>query len=565
VLQTFLSDLLGSRYSFGSFDAPYFDLFLWFVLSHRPDMAMIWWEWCKRPMLTAIVGSYLLRQLAKHHTVKNATVAEDMRRSAARFEQLAISVCLQAFEDDRYEALAALEQPVPLFPGSKLIDLAYTAGCLDFISVCGRPSINRRMAGDLLDVDMPFELPGGLSFVLSPDAAVLAALSPVGGFGLLAPFLLSFRAPPKHPNFRYSTQRRRIPDGYPYDPHRNSTMSAMLDAANGGRAGGRGRGIKGTPSKTPSQTHALEEGPRSAKTERARRRMTAAYTSGGGRGASQAGVGSFLQAFNSAGWWSRGGQTTIDKANQLMQKLQNQRHSDDEQLLAEFWRPTFGYWERLRCFYRAPITLYWLSVVYRLALVGISCVALILLQTKMFAATHVDGTRSDKYHLSNSTVLPGGELNSPLIRDELSVLSTSDLCQWCLSGHYALQLFLVLVSVLIQPQAKRWLKLFLDVAGSLCFLSAALLKYHTSRLDEFYQAVAGQVASRFWSQEEEPQFALEHREGWVFFLQGLSAFLLVLCFIHELSALEGFGTFVLTYFNSESFSTVISAVSLACV
>ena len=60
---------------------------------------------------------------------------------------------------------------------------------------------------------------------------------------------------------------------------------------------------------------------------------------------------------------TRGRQTTsMDKANALMMKLQNQRHSDDEHLLAQFWQPTFSYGERLKCFYRAPITLYWLSV-----------------------------------------------------------------------------------------------------------------------------------------------------------------------------------------------------------
>ena len=52
----------------------------------------------------------------------------------------------------------------------------------------------------------------------------------------------------------------------------------------------------------------------------------------------------------------------MEKANVLMTKLQNQRHSDDEHLLAQFWQPTFGYGERLMCFYRAPITLYTLSV-----------------------------------------------------------------------------------------------------------------------------------------------------------------------------------------------------------
>ena len=44
LLQILLSDLLGSRYYFGISDAPHLDLFLWFILCHRPDMAIIWWQ-----------------------------------------------------------------------------------------------------------------------------------------------------------------------------------------------------------------------------------------------------------------------------------------------------------------------------------------------------------------------------------------------------------------------------------------------------------------------------------------------------------------------------------------
>ena len=51
-------------------------------------------QWCKKPMLTAIIGSHLLRQMAKHHVVKHATIADGMRESAMLLEKLAIKVRL---------------------------------------------------------------------------------------------------------------------------------------------------------------------------------------------------------------------------------------------------------------------------------------------------------------------------------------------------------------------------------------------------------------------------------------------------------------------------------------
>jgi len=49
----------------------------------------------------------------------------------------------------------------------------------------------------------------------------------------------------------------------------------------------------------------------------------------------------------------------------VISKLQAARQSDDEILLNQLWAPTFGYFEKLLCFYRAPITLFWLAAIYR--------------------------------------------------------------------------------------------------------------------------------------------------------------------------------------------------------
>ena len=52
------------------------------------------------------------------------------------------------------------------------------------------------------------------------------------------------------------------------------------------------------------------------------------------------------------------------RARDLMEKLKREeggKRAGEESLLGMLWAPTFGYTERLLCFYRAPVTLFWLS------------------------------------------------------------------------------------------------------------------------------------------------------------------------------------------------------------
>ena len=77
-------------------------------------MAVIFWHFCKQPILTALVGAYLCRKMANHPTSKHAAYAEELLNAAKKFEKLAIQVCKSAFLDNRYKAMAALEQPLPL-------------------------------------------------------------------------------------------------------------------------------------------------------------------------------------------------------------------------------------------------------------------------------------------------------------------------------------------------------------------------------------------------------------------------------------------------------------------
>ena len=148
--------------------------------------------------------------MAEHRTTEHASRAEDMRKSAVYWEKLAINLCQTAFEDDRHNAMAVLEQSLPLWPGFRLLDLAYQAKCLDFVSQCCAQGIDRRFSGDLLYTHHHFVFPGGVRLDLSVDIAVILMIATLG---LAAPLLLTYQPPPKHPDSRHATQRRRIPAG----------------------------------------------------------------------------------------------------------------------------------------------------------------------------------------------------------------------------------------------------------------------------------------------------------------------------------------------------------------
>jgi hypothetical protein len=188
-----------------------------------------------------------------------------------------------------------MNRPLALWPGYKLMDLAHKANCHDFISLCCAPEINRRFAGDLLDTNHHFVLPGGIQIVLPVDVSVILAI--LFGLGFFAPLCLSFQSPPKHPSFCFSTQRRKIPKGYPYKPHLNRIMKAELglDEPKEQRGGG---------------DELMPEG--------------------GGEAGSFGGSGV-----------GRTSMANQNKTAYLLYKMHSEQQSDDGHLLGQLWAPTF--------------------------------------------------------------------------------------------------------------------------------------------------------------------------------------------------------------------------------
>ena len=307
LLHSVYGELMGNRFTYhlGISDAPALDLMLWFTLCNLPDMALIFWTHCQNPLMAAVLAAFVLKQMVKHPSIQhNNEVASSMHMAAKRFEALAMNVYRAGAATDQSMALAALEQPMTLWPGYKLLDLSYKAGCLDFLSECCAHAIDRRFAGDLAPAQQPIELVGGISFMLSLDMAVCLMILSSGG--LLAPLLLSYQAPPRYSLFRHATQRRVCPPGFPFEPFGNKTMAALMRR-----------------DKPVAKQDTLD--------------TDFATTS------------------------RRGG---AKRARDLMEKLKREeggKRAGEESLLGMLWAPTFGYTERLLCFYRAPVTLFWLS------------------------------------------------------------------------------------------------------------------------------------------------------------------------------------------------------------
>ena len=81
-------------------------------------------------MLTAIIGSHLLRRMASHHAVKHAMIAEGMLESALQLEKLAIKVRVRSRQNlllaKQQSASCSKGAPTALFRPPARLPLALT-------------------------------------------------------------------------------------------------------------------------------------------------------------------------------------------------------------------------------------------------------------------------------------------------------------------------------------------------------------------------------------------------------------------------------------------------------
>jgi hypothetical protein len=254
-----------------------------------------------------------------------------------------------------------------------------------------------------------------------------------------------------------------------------------------------------------------------------------------------------------------------------------QQGGDDEEVLRVLWAPTFGYWERLACFYRAPVTLFWMNAIYRLLVAVLSGYYLAHLQSLTFQTTHEGDRAEDKADAYNAVTDFASASNATAVYPidiELREWSETDSMQMVLACHYMASLLIqvLLIDILIMTymshvsystymmqvvhnylvgfkELTRNIWAWLDMMSSILFIIAFVIKHYSGNVWVFYmivrEAVIGQEDYNVCCDLGTPF----QRAGLFFLLQGISGALQALRFVRVLSVSRKFGKFVLTYLS----------------
>jgi len=207
-----------------------------------------------------------------------------------------------------------LECPTNVWDGMTSVDIAMAGRCDEFIESCTRSALDRRFAGDL-------EPYGQHIGPLYGFKRIVLACFFTGGF--IAPFVMHFTLPPGAPCLRHPTQRRTMPKGYPHQPQKNEVLKAK------------------------HQNEVLK-----AKHQKKKDSMWSWFLA--------CWFPSTTSDSTSAVRWARF-YLSASSGDGVEQQI-------GEEQLKELWHPTFSYWERLRCFWKAPVVLYLANATVQVAI-----------------------------------------------------------------------------------------------------------------------------------------------------------------------------------------------------
>jgi hypothetical protein len=249
----------------------------------------------------------------------------------------------------------------------------------------------------------------------------------------------------------------------------------------------------------------------------------------------------------------------IERINELMLKMKSEQQSDDQDLLSLVWAPTFGYLERFKCFWRAPITLFWFNSIYRLTLAVVSCWYLVRMQTSAFDTKYLSQNTSAAASRAKAFGHTGFLQNTTLansIDSELVWGSPTDICQWVLGVHYSMQLFVLLVRVLIFGWREYAHEIWpwFEIIASICYVVAFAIKY-LDTVEAFYRLVKTQLMLHDYYQVE--------RARLFFLMQGVSAMFLVIRCMRIFSAIQFIGEYVLIYLSM--FKAIFSGLLIGMI
>uniref|UniRef100_H3DCK7 Uncharacterized protein n=1 Tax=Tetraodon nigroviridis TaxID=99883 RepID=H3DCK7_TETNG len=111
---------------------PWASLFIWAVLQNRSEMASFFWEMAGEPVLTALCGCKILRELSKLEVETETKLS--MKELAQKFENLAHDVFSTCYRSDEGRSFTLLIRKSPVWGGTTCLQMGTGADCRLFFS-----------------------------------------------------------------------------------------------------------------------------------------------------------------------------------------------------------------------------------------------------------------------------------------------------------------------------------------------------------------------------------------------------------------------------------------------
>ncbi|XP_052100119.1 transient receptor potential cation channel subfamily M member 8-like isoform X3 [Mytilus californianus] len=126
-------------------DDLYHDLLAWALFANRKELAGVFWSKCKNPLLTAIMASSILKNMAKKvHTGKDRKLHEDLTQHSRLFEKRALELQNTLYDEDEKGCMSLVNTVDEIWDMSVgPIECAYENGMVDVI---GHPCVQRLLS-----------------------------------------------------------------------------------------------------------------------------------------------------------------------------------------------------------------------------------------------------------------------------------------------------------------------------------------------------------------------------------------------------------------------------------
>nr|XP_005990988.1 PREDICTED: transient receptor potential cation channel subfamily M member 4-like [Latimeria chalumnae] len=118
---------------------PWADLFIWAILQNRDEMAAYFWEMGGESVTSALAACLILKEMS--HVEDEAESSHNMKKLAAKFEQLAVDVFSECYNNSESRAFTLLVRRSPIWGRATCLQLANVAGARNFFAQDGVQSL----------------------------------------------------------------------------------------------------------------------------------------------------------------------------------------------------------------------------------------------------------------------------------------------------------------------------------------------------------------------------------------------------------------------------------------